>query len=157
MARAGRPKPTDPGIPEAIAEALSSGLSMRKICAKKTMPVSSAVYLEMARNDEFRSIIARAREAQQDAEADRIVDMADDATAEDWQVVKLRIWARQWRASKLAPKKYGDRQHLEHTGRDGGPIQHMDLSALSDEELDALAAIRAKVGAVAPEPGGDQG
>jgi hypothetical protein len=130
---------------------------MRKICAKKTMPVSSAVYLEMARNAEFRSIIARAREAQQDAEADRIVDMADDATAEDWQVVKLRIWARQWRASKLAPKKYGDRQQLEHTGKDGGPIQHMDLSALSDEELDALAAIRAKVGAVAPKPGGDQG
>jgi hypothetical protein len=116
---------------------------MRKICAKKTMPVSSAVYLEMARNEEFRSIIARAREAQQDAEADRIVDMADDATAEDWQVVKLRIWARQWRASKLAPKKYGDRQQLEHTGRDGGPIQTMQidperLKGMPDDELAAL-------------------
>ena len=35
--------------------------------------------------------------------------MADAATPEDWQVVKLRIWARRWRASKLAPKVYGER------------------------------------------------
>lgn len=118
-----RPKPTDEGIPEAIADLLSSGMSMRKICEREDMPVSSAVYVEMARNEEFRSIIARAREAQQDFEADRIVDMADDATETDWQVVKLRIWARQWRAGKLAPKKYGDRQQLELAGKDGGPFQ----------------------------------
>jgi hypothetical protein len=42
--------------------------------------------------------------------------MADKATAEDWQVVKLRIWARQWRASKLAPKKYGEKIDHNHGG-----------------------------------------
>jgi hypothetical protein len=92
---------------------LASGMSMREITSRDDMPVASAVYLEMANNEEFRSIIARAREAQQDAAVDTTIDMADDATPGDWQVVRLRIWARQWRASKLAPKKYGDRLQPE--------------------------------------------
>ena len=46
--------------------------------------------------------------------------MADMATPDDWQVVKLRIWARQWRASKLAPKKYGDK--LELSGDEKSPL-----------------------------------
>ena len=41
--------------------------------------------------------------------------MADAATEADYNVVKLRIWARQWRASKLAPKKYGDRSDVNVT------------------------------------------
>jgi plasmid stabilization system protein ParE len=52
-------------------------------------------------------LVSRARELQQDAEAERMIEMADAATVEDWQVVRLRIWARMWRASKLAPRKYG--------------------------------------------------
>jgi terminase small subunit-like protein len=35
--------------------------------------------------------------------------MADAATEADRQVVKLRIWARQWRGAKLAPKRYGEK------------------------------------------------
>lgn len=76
----------------------------------------------MATDETWRNEIARAREAQQEALIDETVDMADDATPEDWQVVKLRIWARQWRAGKLAPKKYGERASVEHTGADGGPL-----------------------------------
>jgi hypothetical protein len=80
------------------------------------MPSVSSVYVELARNEEFRNVIAPAREAQQDAEIEKTIDMADDATPEDWQVVKMRIWARQWRASKLAPKKYGDKLDMNHSG-----------------------------------------
>jgi hypothetical protein len=67
-------------------------------------------------HEEFQNAIASARASQQEVMADDNVDMADKATAEDWQVVKLRIWARQWRASKLAPKKYGDKLDLNHAG-----------------------------------------
>jgi hypothetical protein len=59
--------------------------------------------------------LSRVRECQQDAEIDRTVAMADAATEADYNVVKLRIWARQWRASKLAPKKYGDRSEVPQT------------------------------------------
>ncbi|MDA3877747.1 MAG: hypothetical protein PF483_11745 [Halothiobacillus sp.] len=63
----------------------------------------------MASDEKFNAAISTARSAQQESEMDKCIEMADMATQEDWQVVKMRIWARQWRASKLAPKKYGDK------------------------------------------------
>mgnify|MGYP000420369159 CR=1 FL=1 len=64
-----------------------------------------------------------AREAQADHYAEEILQIADDGTGDSWtdddgnvrtntDVVarsKLRVDARKWKASKLAPKKYGDR------------------------------------------------
>jgi len=40
---------------------------------------------------------------------DDTIDLADSATPENWQVVLLRIWARQWRAGKLALRVFGTR------------------------------------------------
>jgi hypothetical protein len=37
---------------------------------------------------------------------------------------RLRIHARKWLASKLAPKKYGDKVSAEVSWPDGGPIQN---------------------------------
>ena len=37
---------------------------------------------------------------------------------------RLRVDSRKWLASKLAPKKYGDRLAAELSGPDGGPIQN---------------------------------
>lgn len=44
-----------------------------------------------------------------------------------------------------------DKQEHEHTGRDGGPIQHVDLSKVSDADLDRLEAILGGA-----DPGRDQ-
>jgi hypothetical protein len=117
----GRPPNGDlnnPKVVKAICDGLALGKSIAEICKAKDMPAESTVYLRMANDPDFRSTIAQAKEAQQDYEIDQIVEMADKATPEDWQVVKLRIWARQWRASKLAPKKYGDKleANLNHSG-----------------------------------------
>jgi hypothetical protein len=140
-----RPKPTDEGMPEKIAEGLIAGKGIREVCAPDTMPSVTEVYVEMARNEEFRNIIARARELQQEAHIDETVELADAATVADWQVVKLRIWARQWRAGKLAPKKYGDKIVNEHTGADGGPIQTeatvIDAASMTSEERATMRAI----------------
>ena len=35
---------------------------------------------------------------------------------------KLRIDARKWKASKLAPQKYGDKVSTEVSGPDGGAV-----------------------------------
>ena len=102
-----------------LCDAIASGQSVRASAPLAGIS-EPTVYRMMARDAEFAGKIAEARKAQQDFEADNCVNMADDATPEDWQAVKLRIWARQWRASKLAPKKYGDK--LEHSGPNGGPI-----------------------------------
>ncbi|WP_332763949.1 hypothetical protein [Phenylobacterium sp.] len=113
---------------ERICERLIGGESMKTICGDESMPAATMVYLEMSRNVEFRTAITCAREAQQEALIDETVDMADKATVEDHQVVKLRIWARQWRAAKLAPKKYGDKLEL------GGALTVNHEAALAELE-----------------------
>ena len=105
-----------------ICDHLSSGGSIASICGSEGIPSEPTIYREMGRNEEFRKKIDVARANQQEYEADQCVKMADEATAEDWQVVKLRIWARQWRAAKLAPKKYGDKQSIEHSNDPENPI-----------------------------------
>jgi hypothetical protein len=113
------------------------------------MPTRDAVLLACAKDEAFAATIARAREAQQDAIIDDIVEMADAATPEDHQVVKLRIWARQWQAAKLSPRKYGDRLHTDATVNANvtGDLT-MRVSAMSDDELARiLADARADVAA----------
>ena len=88
---------------------------MDAACRLPECPSDTAVYRKMAKDQEFAGIIARAREAQQHAIIDQTVDMADKATPENWQVVRLQIWARQWRAAKLAPKVYGEKTHHDVT------------------------------------------
>lgn len=104
-----RPHPLDDGILEKICDGLIAGNSLRSICKPEDMPRDADVYLEMAKNADFRAAITRARTAQQEAMIDSTIDMADEADESNYNVVKLRIWARQWRAAKLAPKKYGDK------------------------------------------------
>jgi hypothetical protein len=85
---------------------------------------------------------------------DEALEIADE-TSDDWittedgkkildhehvQRSRLRVDTRKWAASKLAPKKYGDK--FQHVGEGGGPIRvRPDLSKLNDEELDALERI----------------
>jgi hypothetical protein len=134
-----RPRPLDDGIVDRIAEGLASGLGIRKVCEPEDMPTYQSVYVEMAKGGDFAKAIARAREAQQEHEADACVEMADEANEGNWQVVKLRIWARQWRAAKLAPKKYGEKVQQEITGKDGGPIETKGDEALTIETARKIA------------------
>lgn len=121
-----RPGIDDQAAVDLLCDRLVQGLSMREACSIPECPTDTAVYRGMARNPEFAAAIARAREAQQHAEAEKCIELADQATAEDWQVVKLRIWARQWRAAKLAPKVYGEKIELE---------QNVKIATVSAEPL----------------------
>jgi len=90
------------------------------------MPAMSSVFLWLQKHPEFSEQYTRAREAQADALADDILEISDDARndwmerhGEDsrgWQVngehiqrSRLRVESRKWIASKLKPKKYGDK------------------------------------------------
>lgn len=109
---------------EAFLSEVASGESVRSLAGTNGFPSEKAVYLQMAKDPSFATRMAAARATQQDREMDACIHMADEATPEDWQAVKLRIWARQWRASKLAPKKYGDKIGVEHSGQ----IAHKHLT-----------------------------
>jgi len=91
---------------------ISTGSGISEIAGKDGFPAACTIYRLMAEDDEFATCIARAREAQQEHEMDYCIQLADSATPEDWNVKKLQIWARQWRASKLAPKKWGDKPEI---------------------------------------------
>lgn len=126
-------------IADQICDRITDGESLRAICRDKDMPATSTVCKWLAENPAFSEQYARAREAQADAIFDDILDIADNAK-NDWmeregdggagwqlngehiQRSRIRIDARKWMAGKLAPKKYGEKQTLEHTGKDGEPL-----------------------------------
>lgn len=72
----------------------------------------STFWRKFSRDESFAQVISRAMETRQIAEVERTVDLADTATPDDWQAVRLQIWARQWRAEKMAPKKFGAKMDI---------------------------------------------
>ena len=110
-------------LADRICERLLNGDSLRQICADESMPNRSTVYRWMDENEAFAAKCARAREAQGDYMDDLIYDEARECTNDNFQAARVRISAYQWRASKLKPKKYGDRITQEHTGPGGAPLE----------------------------------
>lgn len=95
---------------------------MTKILKKKGMPCYETVcrWLRKGENEEFSEMYARAREDQADNMADQIVEISDNEE-EDPQRSRLKIDARKWVASKLKPKRYGDK--IQHSGDADNPVQ----------------------------------
>lgn len=118
MARPNRPphplKRTAENIAE-ILKRLSHGESLRAICADEHLPAYQTFLEWCAEDAELADQYARARERQADHYASEIIEIAD--IEEDPQRARVRIDARKWVASKLLPKKYGDRQEIEHSGK----------------------------------------
>lgn len=116
---AGRPSNYSDNIASQICARLAQGEPLRSICVDSKMPGMSTVFKWLAKHEEFREQYARAREDQADALADDIVRIADEPPPPDSESGKIdsawvawqrnRIDARKWTASKLKPKKYGDK------------------------------------------------
>lgn len=134
----GRPSAYTPELGQAICEALSTtprGLDF--ICqANDAFPSAATVHRWLAADPVFCESYLRARERQADLIFDECLEIADDASgdvktvgregeerevcdSEFVQRAKLRIDTRMRMAGKLAPKKYGDRQTVEHTDPNG--------------------------------------
>lgn len=147
-AAVGRPSVFSTELAAAICERMAEGESLRAICRDRTMPHRNTVLNWLADKSDFLGQYARAREAQADVLAEQILEIIDRATVKTVNVARLKFEGRRWLASKIAPKKYGTKVEAEISGKDGGPIQHVDLSRLSDKQLDTLEEILS-VGTVA--------
>lgn len=110
----GRPSDFTQATADEICKRLSEGESLRTICEDDLMPSRETVRRWLADNETFRGQYAHAREVQADHYADRVVD--DALTATDASIGRLRMDALKWAASKLAPKKYGDKIDHAVTG-----------------------------------------
>ena len=137
----GRPSDFTQEAADAICERLMLGQSLRAICAEAEMPEQRTVYRWLNANEAFRQQYTRAREVQADTLADECLEIADDSSRDtikddrgndrmdaEWVArSRLRVDARKWMASKLAPKKYGDKVTTEVTGANGGPVEFTEI------------------------------
>jgi len=123
-------------LAEEICDRLSKGESMHKLCDEEDMPKEWRVYDWLKEFPDFLKKYAHAREIQAERLAQEIIEIADSSDKDiiigedgkirtDWENVqrsRLRVDARKWVASKLLPKKYGDKMTNELTGLDGEPL-----------------------------------
>lgn len=152
---AGRPTDYTLEITDKICERLAAGESMRSVSRDETMPAMSTLFKWIREHEEFSQQYAKAKEESADALVEDMLDIADNQVSQpvlvegkpveiDGKIVevrdgpavqhaKLRVDTRKWAASKLKPKKYGDRTTTEHTGNIG-------ISDLSSDELDRRLA-----------------
>lgn len=121
----GRPSSYTPELAELICSQIADGHSLKDICLAKNMPSRETVRLWLLKDPIFLGMYARAREEQADHFADEIIEIADAAVGnpEEVQAARLRVDSRKWAASKMAPKKYGDKVTNEQVGPDGGPVR----------------------------------
>jgi hypothetical protein len=139
----GRPSEFNQEIANKICDTLAtSSTSLRTMCLPDDMPSVRTVLYWLSEGDkedskpEFKAFLhqyARAREQQADFLAEEILEIADDGSNDLMTIVKgdisyeqenkevtnrskLRVDARKWIASKLKPKKYGDKLDLNHEG-----------------------------------------
>lgn len=127
----GRPTDYTKDMADKICEKISGGLSLRAICAEAGMPARGTVYRWLIENADFQDQYTRARDKQADYFAEEIIEIADSAEAESAAVAKakLQIDARKWAASKIAPKKYGDKQEIDVKSSDGSMTPAVRLNA----------------------------
>lgn len=132
----GRPSGFSQEIADVICERLANGESLRRICADGDMPHLATVMRWLNAREGFCVQYARARELQAEFFFDQMAEIADDGT-NDWMAAnapdcegyrlngehvqrsKLRIDARKWMLARMSPRKYGDRQQLDHVSSDG--------------------------------------
>lgn len=141
--RPGRPSSYTEKIGKEICKRIAMGESLREIAKKPGMPGLSTIvaWIVDDKHSEFQTRYAQARKAQAELLADDLIGISDDGR-NDWieqngsdedkaayqfngeavQRSRLRADTRKWVAARLL-SRYMDKQHHEHTGKDGEPLQ----------------------------------
>ena len=151
----GRPTSYTKELADLICERLAGGESMRSIARDEDLPAVSTIFKWIREDEEFSVQYDRAKIESADALVEDMLDIADNQVEQplivdgipfqiDGKVVmikdavsvshaKLRVDTRKWAASKLKPKKYGEKLQTEQI------VTHK-LQKMSEEELDAYIA-----------------
>lgn len=129
MAETGRPSLYSQEYADSICDHIASGRSLVSWCQEGDRPSYTSVMRWLDAHESFRENYARARQDQADFLAEEIVQIADDGSNDTYltedgpktnqDVIarsRLRVDARKWYASKLAPKKYGEKVEATHLG-----------------------------------------
>jgi hypothetical protein len=108
----GRPSSYSQELADEICNRLSHGETLRTIIASSPhLPSRTTIYRWNADNEDFRNQYTKARAEQADYYAELIVD--ESYSSHDAAIGRLRVDALKWAASKMAPKKYGEKIEIE--------------------------------------------
>lgn len=137
----GRPTIFTKKLGDVICVRVAEGESMRSVSRDENMPAMTTLFRWLRENTEFRQQYEIAKEESADVHAEDVIHISDHEASSpvivdgiplmiDGKIVyavdsasvahaRLRVDARKWVASKLKPKKYGERVHNEHSGQIG--------------------------------------
>ena len=132
--------------PEVKAEVLrqiaTTTKGLKAICSAKGMPCVDTIMDWLRADLDFRNAYDEAKMLQQELEVEEMVEIADRPSKDVVEAMdkKLQIDVRKWRASKLAPKKYGDNRNVNvdvGVRRVTSAEQMMELRGAIMQKLDA--------------------
>jgi hypothetical protein len=155
MSKPARAKPVRyaPRIAEVILERIAGGESLRAVCGEAGMPSFQSWLRWVAEDrDGLRARYSVAIDMRAQFLVDELIEIADTVeigertktradgsketlTGDIVERSKLRCDARKWAASRLAPKRYGDRLAQEISGPDGEPVRFDGPARPSPEEV----------------------
>lgn len=120
-ANTGRPSDYLVEVADDICSLLASGESLNSICKKKGFPNRSTVYRWLREREEFRNNYARATDDRAESIFEDMIEIADGVKEDAAAIAKarLKIDTRKWILSRMNPKKFSDKQSIEHTGPNG--------------------------------------
>jgi hypothetical protein len=151
----GRPTKYSQELAAEILLRITEGESLRSIVKDANMPGQATVYEWLLAKADFAEQYAYARDQQAETLADEIIALADEKPKEvtddkgngridngwvTWQ--KNRVDARKWVASKLKPKKYGDR--VTHAGDAENPLEIKASTEIFDTVLQTMELAKQK-------------
>lgn len=109
-----------PELAQRICTLLSEGASLRTITRMDGMPSMASVWKWIAEREEFQAMYATAKQESADALVEDMQAIADDPSL-DPNDKRIRVDTRKWIASKLKPKRYGDKVQVSGD-EDGAPL-----------------------------------
>lgn len=135
-----RPSIYTPELVETICSRLEQGEALAVVCRDEMMP-GLRTFLRWADEKEevgtAYTLALRARAEFFEAEHSRIAETAKDKDSA--AAARVQLAALEWRMSKLAPKRYGDRLDLN--------VDHsFDLSAVLDKGRQRVLEANARLG-----------
>jgi len=101
-----------------ICDLVAGGSNLTKVGKMDDMPCRDTIYKWKRLNEAFADNYARARDTRADARADRIDAIVDKVESDELPSDRARVMidAIKWMAGKEAPKRYGDKVEVEHSG-----------------------------------------
>lgn len=128
---------SNPLLAPLILEEMGKGVSLREACRMHEVAIGT-FFGWVEQDEQLAEHYARARARLLDVKAEELEEIGERAASAESavEVAGLRLMSdnRKWLLSKLAPKKYGDKLDLTHSGS-----LKVSVTDMTDEDLAAIA------------------